>query len=444
MFGNDREGTVHRILLLFCLIVAAPPVWAAGSTVTASDATSGPNANSPPLQPAQTGTPPPEAAQPSEACPPRPPLAEGAPSDIVVALDPDTLWRPRGGEVRFTIRNPAGSVTVSHVRVCFGWSSADGAFRKSQTLLASPEVRSVSTDSGTIEYGALVPFLRRIPNSEWWPRRIVSDGPYVFSGGFTVPVADMVVQVTTASGQVVLTAVQVGVTDVAVAWLVVAAVQALLWLMIDRIARYRQVRGRTLMLKIISTRDGYASLSQFQIVLWTVVVGMSAIYVMTLSGNLISISNGTLILLGIASGTALAARLPGLQQQAASAPAPAPDAATPEPATPAAATAAPAIPAPATPDAATPEPGSAEATPATPEWSDLIIPDRSSQEIDVTRVQMLAFTLITSAFVLIKVIVDYEIPEIPPNFLVLMGISNGVYVGGRRLPSQPKNGGSAP
>ena len=54
----------------------------------------------------------------------------------------------------------------------------------------------------------------------------------------------------------------------------------------------------------------------------------------------------------------------------------------------------------------------------------------------MTRLQMLAFTLITAAFMLIKVIVDYEIPTIPPNFLVLMGISNGVYVGGRRLPSQ--------
>jgi hypothetical protein len=52
--------------------------------------------------------------------------------------------------------------------------------------------------------------------------------------------------------------------------------------------------------------------------------------------------------------------------------------------------------------------------------------------------------LITAGFVLIKVVVDYEIPAIPANFLVLMGISNGVYVGGLKLPSQPKNGGVAP
>jgi hypothetical protein len=47
---------------------------------------------------------------------------------------------------------------------------------------------------------------------------------------------------------------------------------------------------------------------------------------------------------------------------------------------------------------------------------------------------MLSFTLIAASFVLIKVVVDYEIPEIPSNFLILMGISNGVYVAGRKWP----------
>jgi hypothetical protein len=317
------------------------------------------------------------------------------------------LWRPRGGEVRFTISNPGGTVGVSKVRVCFGWSSSDGEFRKRQDLMGSPQVRSVSNDSGTVEYGAVVPGLHRVPANDWWPRRIVSSSSYVFTGVFIVPVADMVVEVTTASGQVIVTATQVGITSAIVAWVVVAVVGAGIWLIMDRIARHHNIRGRNLLLRIISTQDGYASLSQLQIVLWTAVVAMSAIYVMTLSGNLISISEGTLILLGIASGTALAARVPALGQTSLI-------------------------------------PADPAAVPVTPEWSDLLIPDRALQEIDVTRLQMLAFTLITAAFVLIKVVVDYEIPSIPTNFLVLMGISNGVYVGGRRLPSQPKNGGVAP
>ena len=233
---------------------------------------------------------------------------------------------------------------------------------------------------------------------------------YVFTGAFTVPVTDMVVEVTTTGGSIVVTATQVGITSVIVAWVVVAIVAVLVVLIIRGIAEHRHVRGRNLLLKVISTRDGYASLSQFQIVLWTLVVGMSAIYVMTLSGNLISISDGTLVLLGIASAAALASRVPGSGPTV------------------------PAVPVAPVPDA----------PPATPEWSDLVIPDRTTRELDVTRLQMLAFTLITASFVLVKVVVDYEIPEIPSNFLVLMGISNGVYVGGRRLPSQPKNGGTAP
>jgi hypothetical protein len=64
--------------------------------------------------------------------------------------------------------------------------------------------------------------------------------------------------------------------------------------------------------------------------------------------------------------------------------------------------------------------------------------DDGGEEIDVTRVQMLLFTLISAAFVGLKVIVSYEIPAIPENFQLLMGISNGVYIAGRHLPSQGK------
>ena len=365
-------------------------------------------------------------------------MAEGAPSAIIVELDPDTLWRPRGAEVRFTIRGPGGPVAVSKVRVCFGWSSPDGEFRRSQALVGSPQVRSVTNNTGAVEYGAVLPFLHRVPASDWWPRRIIASTPYIFTGVDIVPVADMVVEVTTPAGEIV-NATQVGVTDVAVAWTVVAVVAALVWLIMDGIARYRGIRGRNLLLRIISTRDGYASLSQLQIVLWTLVVGMSAIYVMTLSGNLINISDGTLILLGIASAAALAARIPVPGQAAIPAPALAPPA--PAPTSPAPTSPAPTSPATTSP-AATPTSPAPEPT-VMPEWSDLVITDRSTQEIDVTRLQMLAFTLITAAFVLIKVIVDYEIPSIPTNFLVLMGISNGVYVGGRSLPSRPKNVGTS-
>ena len=55
-------------------------------------------------------------------------------------------------------------------------------------------------------------------------------------------------------------------------------------------------------------------------------------------------------------------------------------------------------------------------------------------EIDVTRVQMLFFTLISVAFVAIKLISGYTIPDIPEGFMLLMGISNGVYLSAKFVP----------
>jgi hypothetical protein len=382
---------MHRIMLLLCLVVAASTAWAA-------DPASAPNATTTSSQAVgAVGTQPPE-------CPARPPSATGSPSNIVVELDPNTLWRPRGAEVRFTVRSPGVTLGVAMIRVCFGWASIDATFRERQALVGSPQVRSVSNPNSAIEYGAMVPFMDPLPSKDWWPKRLFWTDPYIFTGAGSVPVADMIVEVTTTTGQVVVTATQVGVTKVPVAWIVVALVTALIWLIMDSIVRYRGIRGRNLLLRVISTSDGYASLSQFQIVLWTLVVGLSAIYVMTLSGNLVEIGDGTLILLGIASGAGLAARVSEPPQKSA-----------------------PPVP----------------VVPAMPEWSDLLIPDRASREVDVTRLQMLTFTLITAAFVVVKVFVDYEIPTIPSNFLLLMGISNGVYIGGKRLPSQPKNAGTA-
>lgn len=63
----------------------------------------------------------------------------------------------------------------------------------------------------------------------------------------------------------------------------------------------------------------------------------------------------------------------------------------------------------------------------TPRFSDLLESDEGG-EIDVARVQMLFFTLIAATFVIIKVVSSQEIPEIPTGILLLMGISNGVYL----------------
>ena len=172
-------------------------------------------------------------------------------------------------------------------------------------------------------------------------------------------------------------------------------------------------------LRVITTTKGYASLSQFQIVLWTFVVGSSVIYVMALSGELIKITTGTLVLLGISGTAALSSQLKSKDEDAKDAANGAGGNAADAKAKMAKAKAA------AAARAAAKE---AKTSPHVPSWCDLVIEDG---QIDVTRLQMLYFTVVMAVFVLMTVVSSYEIPEIPQSFLILMGISNGVYVAGK-------------
>jgi hypothetical protein len=151
-----------------------------------------------------------------------------------------------------------------------------------------------------------------------------------------------------------------------------------------------------LIIRIITTPDGYASLSQLQMVLWTFVVAASAVYVMVLAGELIEITSGTLVLLGISGAVTVGSKLHDGAQMAK------------------AVAAAPAVPL------------------RRPRWSDLVVNETDGhREIDITRVQMLYFTLITAGFVVMRVLTTYVIPEIPQGFQILMGISNAVYFGSK-------------
>jgi hypothetical protein len=64
----------------------------------------------------------------------------------------------------------------------------------------------------------------------------------------------------------------------------------------------------------------------------------------------------------------------------------------------------------------------------------LVVTPTHPGEIDVTRVQMLFFTLISASFVGIKLFNSYMIPDIPDGFMLLMGISNGVYLSAKFVP----------
>jgi hypothetical protein len=69
-----------------------------------------------------------------------------------------------------------------------------------------------------------------------------------------------------------------------------------------------------------------------------------------------------------------------------------------------------------------------------PRWSDLVVVTDGRNEMDVTRVQMLFFTVVAAAFVLSQILAKSMIPEIPMGFVTLMGISNGVYLTSKFVP----------
>jgi hypothetical protein len=516
-------------------------------------------------------------ASPS-ACEAQPePLSDGG-FRVAVVPDSATAWEPLGRKVRFTLQGPGIPAGDMKIDVCFRWHGIHGE----KKWHPAPSPRVIEPGSNQVTLGVLVP--RELGDD--WPNWF-EFGQVEYTGFGLVPFADMHIVATTTGGDwhKVDAVQQVGITN---RWfaLVPAAVGLLaVWSLLLAGGRRRGVRGGAI-LGIISSRDGYASLSQFQIMLWTLVLGGGVIYVMAVSSRLLDIPGTALTLLGISGVAALGAKLratsagaapspnpPGattglavrgaptdtsvtlswsapagadptatytvqmreattrpwltaaegvaappyavsglapnrayefqvfavndagsgpastpVQASTASAPAPAPGApgpvtgltaqvgsmpestvrltwATPAPApdsfivqhrpagrwswSTASATA-------ASPyevsglasgtdyefqvfavNAGIPGPPSMVATartiPRTPRWSDLVVVDDRS-EIDVTRVQMLLFTVIAAVFVAMELFDENRIPDIPAGILTLMGLSNGVYLGAKFIP----------
>jgi hypothetical protein len=232
-----------------------------------------------------------------------------------------------------------------------------------------------------------------------------------------VPLADIRILISKDNSKTVAATVDttIGITYPWAAILLALATVLIALTILALVSHYRLkhpgIASASLPLRIISTPSGYASLSQLQIVLWTLVVGAAAVYVMSLSGDLIQITEGTLVLLGIAGAAGVTAKLHN-ESQIAKAQTVATTTGQPSP---------PIVNPPVT---------------QVPRWSDLIVTEsmRGSvvvREIDVARFQMLLFLLITVVFVLLNVLTTYVIPEIPTGFLTLMGISNGVYLGSK-------------
>jgi hypothetical protein len=404
-------------------------------------------------------------------------------------------WQPAGGEIAFAIRTYSKTVpTDALIKTCFRWKlikgkGDPGPFKDS----GAGSIRVLERQPDTIKLAVSVPTLEKQPDRLNQERMGSYAIPYL-----AVPETDVRVLLFDAELNPIFDAwTKTGVSSTWLAAMIALLTVAVAFVALHLVCRRRVPKfGKTsTLLCLITTRRGFASLSQFQIMLWTFVVMASAVYVIALSADLIPITAGTLGLLGISGAAALIAKAKS-ESDAAAAPQPPGPAAAEEEAVRAeyaakqAENALPQASAETRPDAelaakelrakadaARAKANAAEAIAAAakarsgiatavdkakaeeeareaekqaqektktaaiadatadavtrirhPRWSDLIMEEIEGRELDVTRVQMLLFTLVTAGFVVVKVITSYEIPAIPESFLILMGISNGVYV----------------
>jgi hypothetical protein len=510
-------------------------------------------------------------------CPSNSPTQVAANSQISVSVDPTTAWQPRGGSVIFRVESKTVDLNGATVTVCFGWNDRIAE-------VSTPRIQSF--DANAIVYHVMVP--KDLPHA---PADVETEAPWV-------PAANMRIIVSGGKVSPPIDVVEpIGITTSLFGVIVAALTAAIALIFCYMVARRRGVPGTNIVLQIISTQSGYASLSQFQLILWTMVVGVGAVYVMVLSGNLLDITTGALVLLGISGGAIVASKIQNNQvDKQAAAPLstglqpPGPiqtvycDAVTDseaslrwvrpidggpvsayiveyavvppagvdlqwlrvlEPIDQARHTTLDLIPAtqytfrvaasnaagqgepspaifaqtaplpPLLPNAPGPTTGLSTVRRATsssvslawfaaaaataylvekrqhdsgspweavptlapsatttvvsnleagtqydfrvtarnggvpglpssvitvrtlrkPLWSDLVVTGYDEETIDVTRLQALFFTMIAAAFVSLKILTGYTIPDIPDGFLILMGISNGVYIGAKFVPN---------
>ena len=212
--------------------------------------------------------------------------------DIAVTLDPTTEWQPRGGNFIIDVK-AYGDAKLTGVQVAVEFSGDGSTYVKSTNV---SRVTSQDASDTTATYSVTVPAdLTSIhPTRADW-RSL-----------WTAPTAYMRVMLARGSVSPVQAVVlPVGITHPWIA-LLAAAVVVLVALGLFRLyASGRGVPGDGVILWLVSTPRGYASLSQLQVMLWTFLIGAGAVYVMVVSGNLFDITDGALVLLGI-SGVAVA------------------------------------------------------------------------------------------------------------------------------------------
>ncbi|HEY2069395.1 MAG TPA: fibronectin type III domain-containing protein [Rhizomicrobium sp.] len=333
---------LHRNFLALVLLLSSVCVAQAVPPSAAPTATAAPAA-APAAAPVATPTPPPlppkgpRISRLDFAClhPNASSTAISGTSQLTAALSNETVWQPQDGHVKFTITYPNNGspspLSALEIRVCFGWpamvsQSADPA--TAPTVYAATYVQVLSRDDHSVTYEtSMPPGLWQDPGatgfadiwSDLW-HRWTGAPRHIYDGWGVVPILNMhVVGMNggdaNAGPNAINVVLPVGLTWRWLAFFITALMTCIAWSCLLRWARHRKVRGGWV-IRIISNRNNYASLSQFQIMLWTLVIAAGAVYVMTLTGSLISIPGQALALLGISGFSALSAAVKSQQDAA--------------------------------------------------------------------------------------------------------------------------------
>lgn len=218
-----------------------------------------------------------------------------------------TRWVPVGGQILFTLREiPAEPGNLS---VWFNWQDGN-----TSTCRQSPRVlfvgkSTVLGDATKIEYTYSVQLPSLDTDSQSFPW---IEGRTHWNFKDIAPLADVFVHADLGSdhgeARQILMMGSVGVSTPWLAFVAAVGLVGVAWSFLLSWATARGVRGGRL-LRVISTPHGVASLSQFQIVIWSTVIGAGIIYVMLISGNLIDIPATTLGLLGVTGITLVGSKI---------------------------------------------------------------------------------------------------------------------------------------
>lgn len=410
-----------RFILAVCLVLAARPA-AGGAEKTSSgtlakpkpaaESTAAPGATGSVAAPTSTPAPTRTGSGNAAAEPGARTSAKTFQGTSVLTLEP--RWQPRGGKVRLSLTTSEEIPSDVKIGVWFRWKMTDESkASKSTEVPATIRLESVTSDKRTVTVVATVPEDLKWPSATGAASASAPGGSSRTASRETqgfglIPVAAVRLEATGLDEPADLS-LDLGITSVPWSVLIALAIAFIALLLVALVAKHRipDLKNVGSLLRIITSERGYGSLSQFQIMLWTFVVAVSAVYVLSLSGDLIEISGGTLVLLGISGAATIGAAWHTTLSERP----------------------------PAAPSSGDPVDHPLPPKPGPPAWSDLIMnyvwvreKNDHVKTLDVTRAQMLIFTFVTAAFVLIEVVTTNTIPPIPDGFMTLMGISNGVYV----------------